>query len=112
MMIGASLANCIGAFLTMLFCLDITFGIPAFFYVLFTSTVTDTLYQCFNTLPLMVLFAKIIPEKIEASLFAFLMGLSNLSYMVLSGNIGNAINYFIVGVTYDDLSKVWELYAW
>jgi hypothetical protein len=59
----------------------------------------------------MVLFAKIIPEKIEASLFAFLMGLTNLSYLFVSGNLAVVINLEFVGVTYDDTSRVWELYA-
>jgi hypothetical protein len=59
----------------------------------------------------MVLFAKIIPEKIEASLFAFLMGLSNLAYLFMSGNLGVIINDVFVGVTEDDPSKTWELYA-
>jgi hypothetical protein len=112
MMTAANLVNCFGAIMTMLFCLRITFGIPNFLFVILTSTVTDTLYQCFNTLPLMVLFAKIIPEKIEASLFAFLMGLSNLCNLFLSGELANLINLF-VGVTdeYDSLySLTWKLY--
>jgi hypothetical protein len=100
MMVMASLTNCVGAVLTMSFCLGYTFGIPNFIFVCFTSTVTDTLYQCFNTLPLMVLFAKLIPERVEASLFAFLTGLSNLCNLFLSGNLGNLINLFI-GVTED-----------
>lgn len=112
MLIAACLVNCFGAVMTMFYCRGFTFGIPAFLYLLMTSTVMDTLYQTFNTLPLMILFAKIIPEKIEASLFAFLMGLSNLSYMVLSGNLANLINAVFVHIDYnpDDpnsLDRVW-----
>ena len=66
----------------------------------------------------MVLYAKLIPEKIEASLFAFLTGLSNLNNLFISNNVGILINMF-VGVKYapDDvppvntLDKTWELYA-
>jgi len=116
MRVAACLANCFGAVMTMFYCRGFTFGIPGFLYLMMTSTVTDTLYQTFNTLPLMILFAKIIPEKIEASLFAFLMGLSNLSYMFLSGNLANLINILFVHIDYnpDDpasLDRVWELYA-
>jgi hypothetical protein len=58
----------------------------------------------------MVLFAKLIPEKIEASLFAFLTGLSNLNNLFISNNLGNLINLWI-GVDLDTLDKTWELYA-
>ena len=61
-----------------------------------------------------VLYAKIIPEKIESSLFAFLTGLSNLNKKFISTNLGNLIN-LMVGVTYSDtentLDKTWELYT-
>jgi hypothetical protein len=58
----------------------------------------------------MVLFAKLIPEKIEASLFAFLTGLSNLNNLFISNNLGNLINLWI-GVDSDTLDKTWKLYA-
>ena len=58
----------------------------------------------------MVLFAKLIPEKIEASLFAFLTGLSNLNNLFISNNLGNLINLWM-GVDSDTLDKTWELYA-
>jgi len=109
----ACLVNSLGACMTMLFCLEITFGIPNFLFVLLTSTVTDTLYQCFVQLPLMVLYAKLIPEKIEASLFAFLMGISNLSNLFIARNIANLINLWI-GATSDPANletTVWKLYA-
>jgi hypothetical protein len=91
----ACIINSTGAFLTMLFCLGFTFGIPDFLFVLVTSTVTDTLHICYVTLPVLVLLAKLIPEKIEASLFAFLMGLCNLSSGFISVNLGNLFNLWI-----------------
>jgi hypothetical protein len=57
----------------------------------------------------MVLYAKLIPEKIEASLFAFLTGLSNLNNLFISNNVGILINLWI-GVSYPDpdtLYKTW-----
>ena len=108
----ACLINFLGAFMTMLFCLEITFGIPNYLFVIMTSTVTDSLSQCFVTMPLMILYAKLIPEKIEASLFGFLMGLSNLSNLFLSKNLGNLIN-LRVGCNLDTLEETtWKLYAW
>jgi len=61
----------------------------------------------------MVLFAKLIPEKIEASLFAFLTGMSNLVNLFISPNLGNLINLWI-GCTDEVASlqaNVWKLYV-
>lgn len=110
MMILACFVNFIGSITTVLFTTEHTLGLPPFLFVLFTGTVTDTLYQCFVQLPLMVLFAKLIPEKIEASLFAFLTGMSNLVNLFISPNLGNLINLW-VGVTSDTLNDVWKLYV-
>ena len=64
-------------------------------------------------LSFMALYAKLIPVKIEASLFAFLTGLSNLNVLFISSNIGILINIW-VRVSYQDpntLEKTSELYA-
>lgn len=53
-------------------------------FVCLTSTVSDTLYNAFTTLPAMVLFAKLIPENVESSMFALLTGLLNLSNLFLN----------------------------
>lgn len=108
MILLACFVNFIGASLTMLFCINVTFGIPPFLFVCLTSTVTDTLYMAFAKLPLMVLYAKVIPEKIEASMFAFLMGLSNLSNLFIAKNWANFLNAMFVGCTRDNLAdKTW-----
>lgn len=110
-MMVACFINGIGAVLTMLFCLKITFGLPSLIYVIFTSTVTDTLYQCFVNLPLLVLFAKLIPDKIEASMFSFLMGILNLNKSFISTNLGNLFNLWI-GDNMETLEEnTWKLYA-
>lgn len=112
MMILACFVNFVGSVTTVLFTRGF-FSEHPFLFVLFTSTVTDTLYQCFVQLPLMVLFAKLIPEKVEASLFAVVTGLSNLVNLFISPNLGNLINLWI-GCTsdYDSLvANVWKLYA-
>ena len=108
----ACVVNFVGAFLTMLFCMEITFGIPPFVFVLLTSTVTDVMYMVFAFMPIMVLYAKLIPDKIEASVFALLMGLSNLSKHFLAQNLGNLINLW-VGCNLETLATTtWKLYAW
>jgi len=108
----ACVVNSVGALLTMLLCLNFTFGIPPFAFVMVTSTVTDVLYMVFAFMPMLVLYAKLIPDKIEASVFALLMGLSNLSKLFLAQNLGNLINLW-VGCNTDTLATTtWRLYAW
>jgi len=53
----------------------------------------------------MVLFAKITPENIEATLFAFLTGTFNFANSVLAPMAGSTINDKFVGVTSADLSN-------
>ena len=57
-----------------------------------------------------VLLAKLIPPNIEASMFAILTGLQNFCSLFLARQLGNFFNIF-VGVTDDDLSDLWILYA-
>jgi hypothetical protein len=52
MMIIACFVNFAGSATTVMFCKGIYLGMPPFVFVLLTSTVTDTLYQCFVQLPL------------------------------------------------------------
>lgn len=95
MMWLACFVNFFGAITTMLFCLGIDLGVP-FLFTMGTSTVTDVMYMCFVNLPLCVLFAKLIPEKIESSLFAFSTGLMNLTYLFVSPDLGVLINVLFV----------------
>ena len=110
MMIIACVINMIGAGTTVLYTLKITFGMSPLVFVVLTTTVTDTLYNAYTTLPAMVLFAKLIPESVESSMFALLTGIMNLSNLFLSKELGIFINSF-VGVTESNLQRVWLLYA-
>jgi hypothetical protein len=47
------------------------------FMLLFTDAVTNTLSTLLFTLPILSLFAKITPPKIEGTIFAFLTGTMN-----------------------------------
>ena len=78
------------------------------FVIIFSEVVSDTLGSCLGLLPLMVMFAKITPKRIEATGFAFLTGTSNLNGTI-KGLIGSFINTKFVGVTQSDLSKYYVL---
>jgi hypothetical protein len=77
--------------------------------------VTDTLYNAYTTLPAMVLFAKLVPEKVESSMFALLTGVINFSNLFASRELGVLINKFFFQVTYSEdannLNEVWKLYC-
>jgi BT1 family len=100
-MITACLINMIGSATTVLYTKQITFGMSPLAFVCLTSTVTDTLYSAYTTLPAMVLFAKLIPENVESSMFAMLTGLLNFSNLFASKEIGILINHFI-GIYYTE----------
>jgi hypothetical protein len=59
-------------------------------------------------LPLMVLYAKIIPKNLEATCFALLTGSSNISLDTAHG-LGALINKLYVGVTKQNLENFWVL---
>jgi hypothetical protein len=90
--------NFVGSILTLMFVRQMFLGLSPMKFVIFTSTVTDTLSISLITLPSQVLFAKLIPEDIESSMFALLTGMLNLSNNTLSPMLGNFTNLFI-GVT-------------
>jgi MFS family permease len=56
-----------------------------------------------------VLFAKITPKHIEATVFSFFTGIFNLSAMVISPNIGVLINKLFIGVTTANLENYYKL---
>ena len=74
---------------------------------------TDVIFSIISTilynLPILALFAKITPARIEGTIFAFLTGTMNLANSVISPNVGVFINHQFVGVNKRDLSKYWIL---
>lgn len=114
LMLCACLLNCFGAFTTILYTTEHTFGMDPYAFVFLTSTVTDILCEAYTTLPAMVLFAKLIPKNVESSLFAFMTGALNFATMTVSREMGIWINSY-VGVYYktpedNNLDIVWKLY--
>lgn len=106
----ACLINMIGAGFTLLFLRNITLGMDPYWFMMASSSVTDVLYIAFVNLPGMVLFAKLIPQNIESSMFALLTGLMNFSNLFLAKMLGNYINTFF-NVTEENLSDLWQLYV-
>ena len=69
---------------------------------------SDMVEQAFIFMPMLVIFAKIVPKEIEASCFAMITGTNNL-FSDLAQIIGANINDNFVGVTKEDQSKYWIL---
>lgn len=110
MMITACFLNLLGAITTILFVKQITFGLSPIIFVVLTSTVMDTLVSAFTVLPAMVLFAKLIPQNVESSMFALLTGVLNFCSLFAAKELGVLINRSI-GVTTSNLSQLWKLYV-
>ena len=57
--------------------------ISDYFFLIFTDVVFGSLQTAFQTLPILSLFAKIIPKRIEGTMYAFLTGALNLDQAVI-----------------------------
>ena len=69
------------------------------------SFILESLCMAFLDLPLMVLFAKITPQRIEGTIFALLTGTINFSTSVLLPAIGSAINDAFFKITKDNITS-------
>ena len=94
MMVLACLTNVYGAITSFMIVVGWTFGINNFVFVLGSTTITEVLGTVFIQLPSTVVFAKMIPQNIEASLFAIITGLLNFA-LFASRELGNLINKFV-----------------
>lgn len=108
LMIAGIVINFIGSCFTLLYVNQIYFGLNPLVFCLLTSTVTDSLSQALMNLPMQVLFAKLIPEDIESSMFALLTGLMDFSQSYLSPQLGNMVNK-LIGVSQDNMEDLWKL---
>ena len=88
--------------------MNLKWGIPDMYLIIFTDVVSEILSQCFVFLPMSVVYAKICPKRIEATSFALLASVSNFRGTIRSW-IGAYINKTWVGVTHEDLSNYWIL---
>lgn len=60
--------------------------------------------MAFQIIPILSLFAKICPKRIEGTMYAFLTGVMNLDTGVIQPAMGSWINSQFVGVNKDDQS--------
>ena len=74
------------------------------FFLFFTDVIVETISSMLYVLPLLALFAKITPPKIEGTIYAFLTGTLNFGTTVISPAMGTWINHQFVGVSKNDLS--------
>jgi len=105
MMRWSTLLGVLGCLITLVFAmrLNLSLGISDLTFVIVSSLITDTLSTAFSQLPVLVLFAKITPKNIEATVFALFTGVLNLSAIVISPNVGIVVNNLLVGVTLQSL---------
>jgi len=109
-MVVACITQSCGCSLIMLFCLGYDLGRP-YLYVLLATFVNDILYTMFIEMPPYIYLAKLIPSRIESSMYAFSSGLIDLTWYTLAKYIAILINVLFVHVNYDNLQKTWVLYA-
>lgn len=107
MIFWAIVFHIIGDFLNFVYAKrwNLEIGIPDLVFLF----LTDSLFTCIRlvlySIPIMALFAKITPEKIEGTTFATLTGTMNFGNTVIAPAMGTWINHQFVGVTKDDLSR-------
>lgn len=70
----------VGAWLNYMFAMrwNLDMGINDYVFIIFSDVVFGAISTSFGTLPILALFAKITPRRIEGTMFAFLTGTSNL----------------------------------
>jgi len=97
----------LGAFLNFCFAKrwNQDWGISDLVFLLFTDVVFEVVVTVLYTLPIMALFAKITPRKIEGTVFATLTGIMNFASTVIAPGMGSLINREFVGVHKTDLSQ-------
>ena len=82
---------------------NLALGISDLAYLYTTSIFFGIIGNAISFLPLLSLFAKIVPKRVEGTLYAFMTGAMNLSGGVLAPMVGVYINDKFVGVTSDNL---------
>lgn len=89
---------------------NLKLGIPDLAWVLFGSTAMNTMLYAFMILPPGVLYAKMTPAHVEATIYAFTSSITTAVFPI-SKIIGALINLATFNVTENDLSNLWKLYV-
>ena len=111
MIFWALLVGVIGAFLNFVFAKrwNLEIGIPDMAFLFATDVIFSVISTILFSLPVLALFAKITPPRIEGTIFAFLTGTMNFSNTIIAPNVGTFENHQFVGVNKKDLSKYYVL---
>lgn len=84
-------------------------GIPDLAWVICSSTALSTLIFAFLILPPGVLFAKLTPAHVEATMYAFTSSIASAVFP-LSKFLGISINKLTFNVTNENLDNLYKLY--
>ena len=101
------LGNIFSAFLNFCFAKrwNLALGLNDHIFLFSTQIIQCFALQTFLILPIMVLFAKVTPKKIEGTMYALLTGTLDFCNEVIQPVIGSLINNAFVHVQKDDLSS-------
>ena len=109
MVVISILMNLTGSLGQMFFCRGFYFGLKPFPYISIVMLSSEAVFFAFEVISAMTIFAKLIPPKIESSMFALVTGVLNLSYWFLARVLGNVVNRFF-GVSKENLEDLWKLF--
>jgi hypothetical protein len=84
---------------------NIDFGISDMSFLIFSTIPVSSLSFALTHLPSLVLFQKMTPAHVEATMMAFSASVMNISNGLLGSVIGVGVNKWLVGVTSTDLSN-------
>lgn len=85
-------------------------GIPDLIWVLFGSTALNTLLYAFIIMPPGVLFAKMTPAHVEATIYAFTSSITSAVFPIQK-ILGAVINELTFDVSKDNLEDLWKLFV-
>jgi hypothetical protein len=88
--------------------INVMLGINDLVFVVLTGIISDTMSLAFSFLPTLVLFSKITPLHIEATVFAMLTGIFNFVNNVGGPLLGSFFTRY-VGIDGDHLDKYYIL---
>lgn len=108
---AAILLGIIGGLFDLMFVLryNLLLGINDLAFVCLSSAVTGTLAMAFSVLPPLILFAKITPAHVEATMFAFYTSLVNASNIYGGKLSGVFFNHFFFQVSDQNLGDLYKL---
>jgi hypothetical protein len=88
---------------------NLVIGVPDIWWVLLSSSSLGTLSFAVGILPAQVLFSKITPKHVEASVFAFTSSVISIVFPV-SKLVGAFWNLVFFHVSFDNLEDLYKLY--